>query len=463
MNSSLNNFLFFLVFLTPISNQLIGQCIGFPNTIPSSDCKGHAPLISGANINSGQTFSICSTSNNTGNYNNINLNGGLIKVCGNATLTGNFNSGTIIVECGATLFCPSGLLLNSNVGIINYGTVEVTGDLNFQNSNVYFYNESSTSRLFVSGNLLTATNTNQTNYIKNRGYISVQNTLFAREGSFFCLSSNSIIDCDNFVYMQNCGGPANRFTKEDIGADACLRYETSASLRSTVTSNSSIKIAQASGSSANFNGCGSFGSATLSSNAASISAPSADNCSQINCFTLLPVKLIDFKVKSHKNKNATINWSTSSEENNKEFQLLRSVDGITWEIIAVIFPYNGNLDIHHYNFTDYEVPAEVVYYRLKQVDLNGEYTYSPIKSITTPIQEEHAFLVYPNPATTTLHLKNNQQAIHSIQIINLQGQIISEYNNLNKQQTTLSINTATLPKGMYLIKTNLNSRIFSKY
>jgi len=205
--------LLLVLFVSFSTNITLGQCLGFPSTTASDNCNNHSPLTNGTNINSGQTFSICSGSDVRVDYTNINLSGGTIRVCANAMISGNFNSGTIVVECGATLHFPNGLLLNNNIGVVNYGTVEITGDLNFQNSNVYFYNESITSRLFISRNLITAQNSGQTNYIRNRGYIEIQDNLVAREGGLFCLASDSKIDCRNFIYTQNCGGPNNHMIR----------------------------------------------------------------------------------------------------------------------------------------------------------------------------------------------------------------------------------------------------------
>jgi hypothetical protein len=455
--------LLLVLFVSLFTSNLFGQCTGFPSATASDDCGNYSPLNSGANINSGQTFSVCSGSSATVNYDNVNLSGGTIRVCGNAMLSGNFNSGTIVVECGATLFFPNGLLLNSNVGIVNYGTVDVTGDLNFQNSNVYFYNESTTSRLFVSRDLLTAQNTNQTNYIKNRGYIAVQNNLFAKEGSFFCLGSNSKIDCRNFFYMQNCGGPANRFTKEDASLSASLRYDQNASLRSTVTNNDSIKFLQAAGSSVNLNGCGSFGNATLVSNANAIPVPTEDRCMQLNCFTLLPIELVRFQVHLYDNKNTKINWSTSNEKHNQAFELLRSIDGINWEVISLIKAKNDGKVLSAYEFIDFEAPIGIVYYKLKQIDFNGEFSYSSIQSITTPVATiDHAFVVYPNPATTVLHIQINTEHLDYFQIFNLQGQNLTGTYNLSNQELTWYIDLSRFPSGIYLIKTNLGSTTFSK-
>lgn len=451
------------LFVSIFASSLFSQCTGFPSTTASDDCSNYSPLTNNENVNFRQTFSICSSSSSIDNYNNINLNGGTIRVCGNAALSGNFNRGTIVVECGATLYFPNGLLLNNNVGIINYGTVEVTGDLNFQNSDVYFYNESSTARLFVSRDLLTAQNTNQTNYIKNRGYIAVQNNLFAREGSFFCLGSDSKIDCRNFFYMQNCGGPANRFTKEDAFLSASLRYDQNASLRSTVSNNDSIKILQASGSSVNFNGCGSFGNATLVTDASPIPVPAKDNCTQLNCFTLLAIELDKFEVHLYNNKSTKINWSTSNEKNSQEFQLLRSIDGINWEIISRIEAKNEGEVLTHYEFIDFEAPTGIIYYQLKQIDFNGEFIHSSIQTITTPVTTmNHAFVVYPNPAASVLHLQINTEDLDYFQIFNLQGKSLSSVYNINNEKSTWDIDLSTFPTGIYLIKTNLGSTTFSK-
>src|ERR1700761_6647896 len=172
---------------------LHAQCSGFPATTADADCAPGTTLTSGANINSGNNYGFCGPNTSTYNFSGINLAGGTLRICGNANITGNWNSGTIVVSCGATANFTSGLTLNSNVGIINYGTINVTGDLVFQNNNNYVYNQTAQSVINVSGNITYPQNNGQNAYLMNYGYIKVGGSFNAYEGGFTCLENGSQI------------------------------------------------------------------------------------------------------------------------------------------------------------------------------------------------------------------------------------------------------------------------------
>jgi len=173
--------------------------------------------------------------------------------------------------------------------------------------------------------------------------------------------------------------------------------------------------------------------------------------------------LVSFEVNLYNNKNTKINWSTDNEKDNQEFQLLRSTDGVNWEIIGSIEGKNEGEVLNNYEFIDSEVPSGILYYKLKQIDFNGDFSYSPIKSITTPLATiDHAFVVYPNPATTTLHIEINTEDLDYFQIFNLQGQKLTPIHHISDQQSISDIDIIDFPSGIYLVKTNLGSITFSK-
>lgn len=95
----------------------------------------------------------------------------------------------------------------------------------------------------------------------------------------------------------------------------------------------------------------------------------------------LPVELIAFNA-SCKNHSVTVSWTTASEINNDYFEVQKSENGIDFSTIAQI-QGNGNSNyLTPYIYTDYNSGSSEVYYRLKQVDLNGSESYSsPITTI----------------------------------------------------------------------------------
>ncbi len=102
--------------------------------------------------------------------------------------------------------------------------------------------------------------------------------------------------------------------------------------------------------------------------------------SVLSC-ALLPIELSEFSGKKFDGHNV-ISWTTSSESENEKFVLQRSSDARIFEDIYTVSGAGTDASVNNYYFRDYKfVSNQVNYYRLKQVDRNGEFTNSQIISI----------------------------------------------------------------------------------
>jgi len=117
---------------------------------------------------------------------------------------------------------------------------------------------------------------------------------------------------------------------------------------------------------------------------------------------VLPITLTNFDVNCNGSEK-NISWATASEINNDYFTIERSSDAINFEEIGRIDGAgNSNINLN-YSFTDVLSIPKIVYYRLKQTDFNGEFSYSEIKSASCI--REGDFSVYPNPFEDKLFIQ----------------------------------------------------------
>lgn len=93
----------------------------------------------------------------------------------------------------------------------------------------------------------------------------------------------------------------------------------------------------------------------------------------------LPVSLIEFPVKTVQ-KQVFANWSTASERNNARFDLERISDARIFERIAQLDGRGTTNTRQNYNAVDESPRLGVNYYRLRQIDTDGTFSYSPIRS-----------------------------------------------------------------------------------
>ena len=149
----------------------------------------------------------------------------------------------------------------------------------------------------------------------------------------------------------------------------------------------------------------------------------------------LPVDLIAFTAESLGNKYALLHWTTASEINNSHFDVERSYDGRTFEVVGEV---TGNGNSQHqidYSYTDASVSKvqNTVYYRLKQVDFDGEYEYSDIRVVRfDAVGNDMQLVAYPNPMSDELNVMLSLPSgeKYQLQVTNLQGALVHQKNHV---------------------------------
>jgi hypothetical protein len=148
------------------------------------------------------------------------------------------------------------------------------------------------------------------------------------------------------------------------------------------------------------------------------------------------------------NKDAQISWATGSEENAKKFILEHSKDGQKFISIGEVAAKNASTG-HSYNFKHLQPGAGVHYYRIKQMDQDGKATYSKVMTLLFS-QELHSPILFPNPATTIVHIANPAGLqLQSIELFDAWGRLIKTERPNNQQ--TISVSVHDIKSGHYLI------------
>ncbi|MCB9173569.1 MAG: T9SS type A sorting domain-containing protein [Flavobacteriales bacterium] len=167
---------------------------------------------------------------------------------------------------------------------------------------------------------------------------------------------------------------------------------------------------------------------------------------------ILPVKLMSFSVNSDNSFNV-LNWSTSTEVNNDYFSVEYSTDMVNfYELGKVDGAGNSNV-VRSYQFVDNAIYDEVVYYRLKQVDFDGVYSFSDIVAVNR--MEEGDVSIYPNPAKEALFLDINskKEEQFTIRFVNVLGAVVQENIVVNKGTNTYqSKEFKQLQTGIYFVQ-----------
>ncbi|MCE7044631.1 T9SS type A sorting domain-containing protein [Dyadobacter sp. CY312] len=164
----------------------------------------------------------------------------------------------------------------------------------------------------------------------------------------------------------------------------------------------------------------------------------------------LPVTLINFEVTKSESQ-VRISWATSSETNSSYFDVERSTDARTWNVIGKVSAKENKDALTEYNFTD-ATPAQTTnYYRLKMVDQDQSFAYSKIRSVSF---EGVNLRMYPNPATSELHIDNvDFNQIQKIVLYATTGNAVYENTGVIKP----SINVSRFNSGTYILTITLKN------
>lgn len=151
----------------------------------------------------------------------------------------------------------------------------------------------------------------------------------------------------------------------------------------------------------------------------------------------LPIELLSFTAKLTNNA-VDLNWITSTEVNNDYFTLQKSKDGLNWIDFAEQEGAGNSNTTISYTDVDYNPFTGTSYYRLKQTDFNGAFSYSHIETITNTKQQIN---IYPNPTVSELNI-SNIKANDIVQVFAIDGRLI--YNG-----NSAKIDASNWSKGIY--------------
>ena len=170
----------------------------------------------------------------------------------------------------------------------------------------------------------------------------------------------------------------------------------------------------------------------------------------------LPIRLLSFNANRQQNGNVLLNWIIINETNNKEFDIERSIDGIHFDRIGKVAGRVNSIISNSYAFTDMQPQGNILYYRLKQIDMNGRYSHSPV--VIVKIASKYAYSIYSNPVNHNLILKQNNIKEETVQatIIDAGGKMMYS-NKLNMNSGYGNIDVSKLLHGKYSIQINNGS------
>jgi len=183
----------------------------------------------------------------------------------------------------------------------------------------------------------------------------------------------------------------------------------------------------------------------------------------------LPIELVEFTAGFNSENDVDLSWITASEINNDYFTVERSRDAEDFDMIVTVLGAGNSNEMLYYESTDENPLLGISYYRLKQTDYDGDFSYSKIEVVKN--LKELNFSITPNPATDYLtvtfgKVKGNTVFVMTpdyqteIKIYNGAG-VLAYKKVFDGTFYKYPIDVTKLPEGMYYIKMKANNQLYN--
>lgn len=176
----------------------------------------------------------------------------------------------------------------------------------------------------------------------------------------------------------------------------------------------------------------------------------------------LPVQFSSFYAKPIDNSYVSLNWTTSSEFNNNHFEVERSQDGLEFTSIGNVKGAGTSVVMNKYSFNDMNPLRGVSFYKIKQVDNDGKFSYSVIRTVTLNSQKDDISLS-PNPASDYLNISSFEEVdIKKLLVTDLTGKILMSIPSIQEaSDLAQSIDISKLSAGVYLLHIETETENFN--
>ena len=176
-----------------------------------------------------------------------------------------------------------------------------------------------------------------------------------------------------------------------------------------------------------------------------------------NCTDFLPVELLDFNA-TPVGERVRLDWITATELNNDYFTVERSVNGTTFEILTHVEGAGTTQEMREYRAYDETPYAGKMYYRLKQTDFDGSFSYSEVVEVYIDADRlSNKLAAYPNPLQSGESLNLAYEAPEAgemmLEMTDGQGRtVMRELKNVKAGLNEWEIDRTQLANGMYTIR-----------
>lgn len=175
----------------------------------------------------------------------------------------------------------------------------------------------------------------------------------------------------------------------------------------------------------------------------------------------LPVTLVNFQAAQN-GKDNLVTWQTSSEVNNSHFDIMHSEDGVNFQLVGRAQGNGTSTAQNSYQWNHLNVAFGEHFYRLKQVDFDGNHVYSQTILVRKELSEIEPLFLFPNPTLGQLkiHYFNDFDAEVVVSVIDITGRTIQKENRpIERGLQQLEMDVSSLENGPYFLSISSGNRL----
>lgn len=382
----------------------------------------------------GQTYSITKNTTMSGNNFPDQCDACVFNISEGVTLTINkeiavpssiFNGGIIVLNSKMS-FWSAGQFNNVTVNVKSAGSIVSSAELMIKNSE-FVFNGKSAATFWSPVNM----NKSSMKFLDNSS-MEVTSTFNLVDNSSL-IAGDGAKQSNSFIKFN--GGTLNEYDNSYVSLQGTNNYyfnwsAYNAAGKSYTTTNNKMNC---------------DGASKNSCSAPVVYGPATLNFAGVASSAVLPVTLSAFGVKLTGNR-VDIAWTTDMEMNSNRYEIERSIDGINWSTAGSV-KSNGNASlVSRYAFTDLLKVTGTVSYRLKMVDNDESFAYSPVKTVKADAGVEMS--IFPNPATDYVVINARNSDKMNIQLISQNGQVLKQVDGNGR----INLSVTEFNTGNYIVR-----------
>ena len=176
--------------------------------------------------------------------------------------------------------------------------------------------------------------------------------------------------------------------------------------------------------------------------------------------SVMPVKWVGFNAEVGNKNQVLLTWEVTDQVDNKGFSIQYSRDQKKWDEVTFIDSKSSGGSNEKYSYIYTGILSSENYFRIKQVDIDGKFSYSQVKSLRSSKQVssvESNVVIYPNPVRDVMNITNLESSNYTARIVDMSGRVIKSFVMRNGQN---QVDVAGLRSGIYFISMNdMNGKV----